>query len=84
MHVETVDTKIMKQNTFNGMHVDTVDYRVWITVCILIQTISNCKILWINASNYMKLRIKALYYFELETLRSRSQLNSLRISGTSN
>ena len=25
MHVETVDTKIMKHNTFNGMHVDTVD-----------------------------------------------------------
>ena len=25
MNVETVDTKSMKHNTFNGMHADTVD-----------------------------------------------------------
>ena len=32
----------------------------------------------------MKLRIKALYQFQLETLQIRQQLNSLQIGGTSN
>ena len=32
----------------------------------------------------MKLQIKSLYYFELETLRIRPQLIFLQISGTSN
>ena len=54
MHVKTVDTKIMKHNTFNGMHVDTVvqgtNYSVYPN-----SNYSNWKILRINALKYMKL-----------------------------
>ena len=45
---------------------------------------SNKEIHRTNASNYSLFRIKSLYKFELQLLRIRQQLNSLRISGTSN
>ena len=83
MHVEPVGTKSMKHNTFNVcmsiLLIQGSNYSVYPN-----SNYSNWEIFRINALNYMKLRIKALYYFKLETLRIRQQLILLQIGGSLN
>ena len=68
----------------NGMHVGEVEdgpsnYTVYHN-----SNYSNKEIHRIIASNDSLFRIKTKYKFELQVLRIRQQLNSLRIGGTSN
>ena len=45
---------------------------------------SNYMKIWLNALNYFELQETLKYYFKLQLLQIRQQLNSLQIIGTSN